>query len=140
MSTPRINKFSLLPFVRTLQCCEVCHFSFLVRTVVKWWQQHHRSGPESCIPSTEKSSSKSQKMNGRFVTRDSLAGGQFFRAHSHRQGYQMLGDPSALSYNKHGSCCVFFYTFFEFLLKIMFFLLGLAKILIPHTTASFFPG
>lgn len=34
----------------------------------------------------------------------------------------------------------FFSTFFQFLLKIMFFLLGLTKILIPHTTASFFPA
>lgn len=50
MSTSRINKFSLLPFFRTLQCFEVCHFSFLVRTVVKWWQQHHRSGPGELYP------------------------------------------------------------------------------------------
>ena len=142
MSTSRMKQEIHCSFSWTLQCCEVCHFSFLVRTVVKWWQQHHRSGPASCIPSTEKSSSKSQKMNlwwaQSFVTKDSLAGGRPQPAR-----LPDVGGPKWFELQKNTGgreLLCFFSTFFQFLLKLVFFLLGLTKILIPHATAFFFPG
>ena len=125
MSTSRMKQEIHCSFSWTLQCCEVCHFSFLVRTVVKWWQQHHRSGPASCIPSTEKSSSKSQKMNlwwaQSFVTKDSLAGGRPQPAR-----LPDVGGPKWFELQKtreDGSCCVFFLLFFNFSWNLCFFFL-----------------